>query len=138
MGTIPVLFINQMEISTPQDVAAYLIRFLIMNPGWTSSQIESTLLSMRKSVSTTAEDIARLPEYIQDSLNTAMAAYHPGYSATVKATRVTKTTYNLHIAILDRTGAPVLTADDFVIDNGEFKLKSEVRSMIQKPRSNNE
>ena len=65
MGTIPALFINQMEISTPQDVAAYLIRFLIMNPGWTSSQIESTLLSMRKSVSTTAEDIARLPEYIQ-------------------------------------------------------------------------
>ena len=67
-----------------------------------------------------------------------MAAYHPGYSATVKATRVTKTTYNLHIAVLDRAGAPVLTADDFVIDNGEFKLKSEVRSMIQKPRSNNE
>jgi len=127
-----------MEISTPQDVAAYLIRFLIMNPGWTSSQIESTLLSMRKSVSATAEDIARLPEYIQDSLNIAMAAYHPGYSATVKATQVTKTTYNLHIAVLDRTGAPVLTADDFVIDNGEFKLKSEVRSMIQKPRSANE
>ena len=138
MGTIPALFINQMEISTPQDVAAYLIRFLIMNPGWTSSQIESTLLSMRKSVSATAEDIARLPEYIQDSLNIAMDAYHPGYSATVKATQVTKTTYNLHIAVLDRTGAPVLTADDFVIDNGEFKLKSEVRSMIQKPRSANE
>jgi len=120
-----------MELNTPQDVAAYLIRFLITNPGWTSSQIESSLLSMRKFVAKTAEDIARLPHLIQETLQEAMSSYYPGYGATVKATRITKTTYNLHITMLDRLGAPILTVDDFVIDNGEFKLKSEVRSLNQ-------
>ena len=38
-GVIPTLFVNQLEISSPADTLAYLLRFLFNNPGWTSSQM---------------------------------------------------------------------------------------------------
>lgn len=126
-GVIPTLFLNQMEISTPQDIAAYLLKFLIHNPGWTSSQIESTLLSMRKFVAETAEDVDMLPETIQSTFTAALDKYFPGYKVQASATRQTATTYALLITIRDSVGTPLLTTDDFIVEDGEFKLRSEVR-----------
>ena len=126
---IPTLFINQMEVSSPQDIAAYLLKFLIQNPGWTSSQIEDTLLSMRKFVASSAEDISGLPDVIRMVFNIAIEKYFPGYSVRVSTTRQTETTYALTISILDGLQTPVLTTEDFVIENGEFMLKSQVRDI---------
>lgn len=130
-GAIPTLFVNQPSLSSPPDVVAYLLRFMATNPGWTSSQIEASLLSMRKFVFKHTEDIAVLPGAIQAVLDAAVKRYFPNYNAVVLGKRVTETRYSLQISVTDALGASVLSTDDFVIDNGEFKLVSEIRNVAK-------
>lgn len=126
-GVIPTLFVNQLEISSPADTLAYLLRFLFNNPGWTSSQIEPSLLSLRKFISTNTENIDTLPSTIQNVLDAAVKRYYPTYNVTVSNKKISTATYNLEIVITDQLGVPIFSANDFVIENGEFKLISEIR-----------
>lgn len=130
-GVIPTLFINQMQIESPQDVIAYLLKFMMTNPGWTSSQIESSLLSIKKFVSKNTENIDVLPGAIQSVLDAAVKRYFPDYNASVTAAKMSVNTYNLEISVTDQFGAVVLSSNDFVIEDGEFKLISEVRNIKQ-------
>ena len=127
---IPTLFINdQSGLKTPQDIVAYLLRFMVTNPGQTSSQIESTLLSMRKLVAEHTEDINALPAAIQQVLDASVKRYLPTCRAIVTGTKVTETAYTLNIAVEDSVGTPILSSNDFVIENGVFKLITEVRDI---------
>ena len=47
-GVIPVLSINTDQLTKKEDQLAYLIRHAFYNPGWTSSQIEGYLVSIRR------------------------------------------------------------------------------------------
>jgi len=128
-GVIPTLFINQMQIDSPQDVIAYLLKFMMANPGWTSSQIESSLLSMKKFVSNNTENIEILPGAIQSVLDAAVKRFFPDFNAKVSANQMSTNTYNLEISVTDPVGATVLTSNDFVIEDGEIKLLAEVRNL---------
>lgn len=135
MTVIPTLFINQMEVTTPEDVVAYLLRFMIMNPGWTSSQIEASLLSMRKFVARHTENIEVLPGAVQNVLDAAIKRHYPDLSASVTSTRLDEANnYNLHISVTDSYGTPVLSTDDFMIEDGQFVLNPEVRDVLEVDR----
>lgn len=127
---IPTLFVNKNEMETPQEIVSYLLKFMLNNPGWTSSQIEGQLLSMRKFIAETSEDIKGLPAAIETVLTASIEKYLPGYKANVTSRKVSDSRYNLSITIVDMMGGAVFDTEDFIIENGEFILNTEAATSL--------
>lgn len=75
--------ISTPSLSRPEDVATYLIQFLFVNPGATSSVNEDDMLSYRKLYSLYGNDPDRLGIEIAERLTRALGRYFPdkGYLA---------------------------------------------------------
>jgi aspartate/tyrosine/aromatic aminotransferase len=85
---IPVLSINTDQITKRDDQLAYLLRHAFYNPGWTSSQIESSLVSMRRLLAQYEDDPAEFANALKQRLEAAVQRLY-AYC------RVNVTTYNI-------------------------------------------
>lgn len=126
---LPTLNINQPIIDDDHLIMLALLKFMFWNPGWTSSQIEDTLLSMRKLRAQCSQDIPDFPQAIQTRLRDAVQRYHPEWKVTVSHEMMSPTTYKLIIAITDEINQPVINMDDFVVKDGEILLKSDLQEI---------
>lgn len=126
---LPTLNINQPIIDDDHLIMMALLKFMFWNPGWTSSQIEDTLLSMRKLRAQCSQDIPDFPQAIQTRLRDAVQRYHPEWKVTVSHEMLSPTTYKLIIAITDEINQPVINMDDFVVRDGEILLKSDLQEI---------
>lgn len=126
---LPTLNINQPIIDDDHLIMLALLKFMFWNPGWTSSQIEDTLLSMRKLRAQCSQDIPDFPQAIQTRLRDAVQRYHPEWKVTVSHEMLSPSTYKLIIAITDEINQPVINMDDFVVRDGEILLKSDLQEI---------
>lgn len=126
---LPTLNINQPIIDDDHLIMLALLKFMFWNPGWTSSQIEDTLLSMRKLRAQCSQDIPDFPQAIQTRLRDAVQRYHPEWKVTVSHEMMSPTTYKLIISITDEINQPVINMDDFVVRDGEILLKSDLQEI---------
>ena len=126
---LPTLNINQPIIDDDHLIMLALLKFMFWNPGWTSSQIDATLLSMRKLRAQCSQDIPDFPQAIQTRLRDAVQRYHPEWKVTVSHEMLSPTTYKLIIAITDEINQPVINMDDFVVRDGEILLKSDLQEI---------
>lgn len=126
---LPTLNINQPIIDDDHLIMLALLKFMFWNPGWTSSQIEDTLLSMRKLRAQCSQDIPDFPQVIQTRLRDAVQRYHPEWKVTVSHEMLSPSTYKLIIAITDEINQPVINMDDFVVRDGEILLKSDLQEI---------
>ena len=126
---LPTLNINQPIIDDDHLIMLALLKFMFWNPGWTSSQIEDTLLSMRKLRAQCSQDIPDFPQTLQIRLRDAVQRYHPEWKVTVSHEMLSPTTYKLIIAITDEINQPVINMDDFVVRDGEILLKSDLQEI---------
>ena len=126
---LPTLNINQPIIDDPSQIAVSLLKFAFWNPGSTSSYLEHMLISMRKLRASTGQDITKFPNALQYQLDAAIKRYNDRYTASVTSERLSPTTYKLVISIRDTAGVPLINIDDIVIDDGEIKLKSDLKEI---------
>ena len=127
--TIPTLFVNKDEMRTPQEVISYLLKFMMHNPGWTSSQIEGGMLSMRKFAAETSENINALPGMVESILSSAINKHFPNYSVKVNATVMPdQVTYRMSILVMDTVGEHVFGTDDFIVRDGKLMLNVEAEN----------
>lgn len=126
---LPTLNINQPIIDDDHLIMLALLKFMFWNPGWTSSQIEDTLLSMRKLRAQCSQDIPDFPQTLQIRLRDAVQRYHPEWKVTVSHEMLSPTIYKLIIAITDEINQPVINMDDFVVRDGEILLKSDLQEI---------
>ena len=126
---LPTLNINQPIIDDDHLIMLALLKFMFWNPGWTSSQIEDTLLSMRKLRAQCSQDIPDFPQTLQIRLRDAVQRYHPEWKVTVSHEMMSPTTYKLIISITDEINQPVINMDDFVVRDGEILLKSDLQEI---------
>lgn len=125
-GVIPTLFINQPVIKNDSEIAAYLLKFTFWNPGWTSSQIDNMLCSMRKIRAQTNEDIHKFPSTLQSVLTDAVRRFNPAWKVIVNAEQTDVNVYKLVISMQDGQGTPLLLSKDIAIRDGEFILATEL------------
>ena len=128
-NALPTLNINQPVIEDPHQIMIALLKFLFWNPGWTSSQIEDQLLSMRKFRAQTGQDVGDMKSAIQTCLNNAVKRYRDDWKVSVNHEDLSPTTYRLKIAITDSVGVPVINMNDIVVKDGEIMLKSDLEEI---------
>ena len=118
-SVIPTLSINNPVIESGADKMIYLLKFLMYNPGWTSSWYDSKLLSMRRSMAQYTEDIDKLVPALQNFLNDVIQKYYPSYSCSIKTTfdDDAHTKYSMDIFIRDGAGNIVISLDKIKSDN---------------------
>lgn len=126
---LPTLNINQPIITEDSQIMASLLKFAIWNPGWTSSQIEDTLVSMRKIRAQYTQDVPDFPQALQGYLDSAVKRYHEDWQANVSYEQVGPNTYTLIIRISDGLNVPVINMDDVVVRDGEILLKSDLEEI---------
>ena len=127
-GVIPTLFINQPVIEKDSEIAAYLLKFTFWNPGWTSSQIENMLCSMRKIRASTNEDISKFPHTLQSILTDAVRRFNPAWKVVVTTELTAVNVYKLIISMQDGQGTPLILSKDIVIKDNEFMLATELEA----------
>lgn len=123
---IPTLNINQPIITQSSDQMAYLLKFMFWNPGWTSSIVESTLLSLRKLRAKYTEDISTYPQAIEALLKMAVYNYNTQWTASVRTDRIEDRTYALVISIVGNDGVPIINNDSIVIRDGQVMLRTDL------------
>ena len=128
-NALPTLNVNQPIIDDPTQIMIALLKFLFWNPGWTSSQIEDELLSMRKFRAQTGQEINDMKSTLQTCLNDAVQRYRNDWKASVDHEILSPTTYRLKIAITDNVGVPVINMNDIVVKDGEIMLKSDLKEI---------
>ena len=123
---LPTLNINQPIVEDLSQIMVSLLKFAFWNPGWTSSYLEHTLVSMRKLRAETGQDIENFPHRLQVYLGEAVRRYDPSLQVTVTPTRIGVTTYSLSIAITNGQNIPVINLEDIIVRDGEIMLRSDL------------
>lgn len=117
-GVIPVLSINTDQLTKKEDQLAYLIRHAFYNPGWTSSQIEGYLVSIRRILAKAEYDRNEFSNSLKQKLELAVKHYYADHSVSVDTYLISPTTYGVTITIMDSQGQPVLSDKNIkVVDN---------------------
>lgn len=126
-SVIPTLSLNKDQLTTPREQIAYLIRQAFYNPGWTSSQIDYTLVSIRKYLAEHTEDSSRFIPALQNGLQAAITAYQPTYKVTVnaKTNSANSRAYTVVIRVTDENDTLVLQQDDISVENGILQLHTD-------------
>lgn len=115
---IPVLGLNTDQLTRKDDQLAYILRHAFNNPGWTSSQIEGSLVSMRRLLAQYEGDPAEFTAALRVRLETAIKHLYAQYSVNVSYYTITPKGYGVTITIVDASGTPVLSSNAIqVIDN---------------------
>ena len=125
-GVIPVLDINTPTLENRSDKLIYLLKFLLFNPGWTSSWYDDRLLSMRKSMAEYTEDPNKLVPALQRYLDTAIQKFYQDYHCIINVIKDEDdpTVYTMDISVVDSIGNRVITLDKIRKDDtGAFKVE---------------
>lgn len=126
---LPTLNINQPIITNMSQIMASLLKFAIWNPGWTSSQIEDSLVSMRKLRAEHMDDVNEFARMLQIKLDMAVKRYRSDWKASVSCYQTGVDTVNLTIKIADSMNVPVISMDDVIVRDGEILLKSDLKEI---------
>ena len=122
---IPVLSTGQDQLTRAVDQIAYLLRHAYYNPGWTSSYIETYLISLQKLFAECNNNlidmVGRFKDLLTYSLNNM---FDDKYSVTTELYTVNELTKGVRIGIIDKSGNLVLKSDDIKISNGKFYIRS--------------
>lgn len=114
---IPVLSLNTDQLTKRDDQFAYLIRHAFNNPGWTSSQIEGTLVSIRQLLAKHENDKDEFVNAIKQKLEAAVKRLYAYCSVTVSYYDISPNQYGVRIAILDDGGQVVMSSDNIRVNN---------------------
>lgn len=120
---IPVLSLNTDQLTKMDDQLAYLLRHAFYNPGWTSSQIESSLVSMRRLLAQYENDRNEFVNALKQKLESAVKRLYATFSVNVDSYTISPTRYGVTIAILDNKGRPIVSSDVIRVENNEIILK---------------
>lgn len=122
-SVIPVLSINTDQLTRKEDQLAYLIRHAFYNPGWTSSQIEGYLVSMRRLLAQAEYDRNEFANLLKQRLELAVKHYYADHSVSVDTYMITPTSYGVTISILDSQGQPALSDENIKVVDNEIILE---------------
>ena len=115
---IPVLSINTDQLTKKEDQIAYIIRHAFYNPGWTSSQIEGSLISMRRVLAHYEYDRNEFVNGLKQKLELAVKHLYATMNVSVDSVVLSPNTYKVVISITNDQGVPVLSSSNIkVIDN---------------------
>lgn len=119
---IPSLTLNTPLIRNKASKVAYILRHAMNNPGWTSSQIEGELVSMRRSDSEGGSRPTDVATSIQADLQHVLRYHYDDLECEVKTTFVDGATYKFTIKVTESGGVNVITAEAVKTEDGEFIL----------------
>lgn len=122
-SVIPVLSINTDQLTRKEDQLAYLIRHAFYNPGWTSSQIEGYLVSMRRLLAQSEYDRNEFANALKQRLELAVKHYYADHSVSVDTYMITPNSYGVTISILDSQGQPALSDENIKVVDNEIILE---------------
>ena len=115
---IPVLSINTDQLTKKEDQIAYIIRHAFYNPGWTSSQIEGSLISMRRLLAHYEYDRNEFVNGLKQKLELAVKHLYANMNVSVDSVLLSPNTYKVVISITNDQGVPVLSSSNIkVVDN---------------------
>lgn len=120
---IPVLSINTDQLTRKEDQLAYLIRHAFYNPGWTSSQIEGYLVSIRRLLAQSEYDRNEFASSLKQRLELAVKHLYADHSVSVDTYMIGPVKYGVTISILNSQGQPVLSYDNIKVENNEIILE---------------
>ena len=120
---IPVLSINTDQLTRPEDQLAYLLRHAFYNPGWTSSQIEGSLVSMRRLLAQYENDRNEFVNALKQRLEAAVKRLYATFSVNVDSYTVSPVKYGITITVVDNRGVPVISSDAIKVVNNEIILE---------------
>lgn len=120
---IPVLSINTDQLTRKEDQLAYLIRHAFYNPGWTSSQIEGYLVSIRRLLAQSEYDRNEFASSLKQRLELAVKHLYADHSVSVDTYMIDPAKYGVTISILNSQGQPVLSYDNIKVENNEIILE---------------
>ena len=120
---IPVLSINTDQLTRPEDQLAYLLRHAFYNPGWTSSQIEGSLVSMRRLLAQYENDRNEFVNALKQRLEAAVKRLYATFSVNVDLYTVSPVKYGITITVVDNRGVPVISSDAIKVVNNEIILE---------------
>jgi hypothetical protein len=120
---IPSLTINQPFIKDRASKLAYLIKFALHNPGWTSSLIENQLVSMRNIEAKCGNDHAAVATMLQQQLSAAMHLHDDDADVSVTVGVNDQNEYRYVIKVVDVTSRELLLTNDIIKNvNGDLIL----------------
>ena len=120
---IPVLSINTDQLVRKEDQLAYIIRHAFYNPGWTSSQIENVLVSMRRLIAQYEYDKNEFANALKQRLELAVKHLYADHSVTVETYDISPVKYGVVISVLNNQGQPVLSSSAIKVENNEIILE---------------
>ena len=104
-GVVPILDINGQPIENRSDKLLYLLKWMVFNPGWTSSWYDDMLMSMRKHMAEYAHDPNLLIPKLSAYLNSAIQHYYSDYSCVINRIDYPEdpNAYGLEIKVTDHS-----------------------------------
>ena len=124
-SVIPVLSIGQDQLVRDRDQIAYILRHAFYNPGWTSSYIETRLISLQKLFAECHDNLDEMANRLIDKLRfTLNEMYNGKYSVDMEIYRIDDFTKGVKIAITDSNQNLVLSSDDIRIKDGKCYIRS--------------
>ena len=120
---IPVLSLNTDQLTKKEDQLAYIIRHAFYNPGWTSSQIEGSLVSMRRIIAEFEHDKTEFVNALKQRLEHAVKHLYADHSVDVEAYDINPVKYGVTITVLDNQGQPVISSNAIKVENNEIILE---------------
>ena len=120
---IPVLSINTDQVVKREDQIAYIIRHAFYNPGWTSSQIEGSLVSIRRLLAQYENDKAEFVNALKQRLELAVKHLYADLFVNVDTYDITPARYGVRISISDSKGQLIMSSNDIRVENNEIKLR---------------
>lgn len=122
---IPVLTTGQDQLTRHTDQIAYILRHAFYNPGWTSSYIESYLISLQKLYAEANHDLLQMADMFRDKLTHSLKEmYGNRYHVNTDVYEIDEISKGVKIVIADNNQNPVLSVDDIRITDGKFYIKS--------------
>lgn len=126
---IPSLTLNNPLIRNKASKVAYILRHAMNNPGWTSSQIEGELVSMRRSDALNGSRPDAVATSIKSDLTNALRYHYEEIEVDVKPVFVEGATYKFVIHVTEQGGINILTMETVRTENGEFILNETITNI---------
>ncbi len=123
VSVIPSLTLNNPLIKDRSSKLAYILRHAMNSPGWTSSQIEGELVSMRKMEALHGPQVQDVAAAIQQNIQHVIAYHEKNATVTVRPELIDGVKYRFVISVEDSiTNEPLILLHTVRTDQGEFIL----------------
>ena len=121
-------------LKSKENIAMYLIQFLFVNPGWTSSYAEGEMMSFRKLLALYgSRDPTELGNHVGTMLTECLNHYFPGEGLTAECVmelehgyskdNVYQGNYTITIAVRDKDGVALCPSSSVVASNDGLEFK---------------